>query len=101
MFIGEELPPRDDYWHKRILRVRRWKVFEAVRWLIRNNPRYASCEFDEHALDDIPDTQDGVIPDVVWNSAQLSTHIKAHSAESAGYVHYQNNTANSDSKSAP
>jgi len=88
MFIGQELPPRDDDWHKRILRVRRWKVMEAVRWLIANNPRYQSCTLDEHALDDIPDTEDGIIPDSVWQSVQNSTTLKVHSAETAGYVRH-------------
>jgi len=86
LFVGTDLPDRNEMWHKRVLRVRRRKVLAAIQWLVANNPRYADCVLDEAALAELPDDEDGQIPDSIWSNVKLSKSTRMHVAATAGYV---------------
>lgn len=85
LFVGHDRPDREDHVYKKILRVRRKRVLDALTWLIKNNPLYADCKIDQRALDALP--EDGV-PDEIWNHAVLSKDRKRQAADTSTYVHH-------------
>jgi hypothetical protein len=81
-FIGLGELPRQ--WMKTTFRVRRQVVFEALRWLKQNNPKYygnikiSSARIEELPEDDIPQEIIGIV--------RQSTDLGIVDQESDGYV---------------
>lgn len=51
-FIGTTHLPKK--WLKSAFRVRRWKVYRALRWLVAHNPLYANVKIDEDRVAALP-----------------------------------------------
>lgn len=65
------------------LRVRRWRVRDALKWLKENNPLYADIRISEPRLNSLP--EDG-IPEEILSLVRYSDDVSGLNREHEGYV---------------
>ncbi|KAJ7596468.1 hypothetical protein C8J56DRAFT_1040742 [Mycena floridula] len=75
--------------------VRRFRVFDALVWLKKNNPLYSNIIIDDERLDALPE-QD--IPDCIWKTARHLDNMEMLEQERDTYVpddaDFEGDTAN-------
>lgn len=65
------------------LRVRRWRVRDALIWLKENNPIYADIQISQDRLDSLPING---VPEEILSVVKYSSDIEALDREHEGYV---------------
>jgi hypothetical protein len=81
IFIGTRPPERIHL--KSILTVRKKKVFDALRWLSRNNPLYRKILINSSIINQLPEDD---VPECLWATMQISTNIEDAESERVSYV---------------
>lgn len=81
VFVGSNPPSRVESY--RLLRVRRDKVYKALKWLIINNPLYRDIKISTINIENLPIDD---IPDSLWITMDSTTETEAANASRSGYV---------------
>ncbi len=81
IFIGSRMPTRDQA--RKILTVRRQKVFNALQWLRQNNILYKNISINVENLNDLPNND---IPEPLWATREEHSNINELVDEREGYV---------------
>ena len=81
IFIGSSMPSRHHL--RKILSVRRQRVFDALVWLKENNVLYSHVSLDKHIIAALPDDD---VPDSIWETLDYVSDDGNARAEREGYT---------------
>lgn len=89
VFVGAIPPERVEV--KKLLKVRRDKIYKALNWLIRYNPLYKDIKISQENIIKLPVDD---VPNALWNTIDKCSHEEQNEACRIGYV--QNNVSASE-----
>jgi hypothetical protein len=81
VFVGSSMPSRQHL--RKILTVRRQRIFNALVWLKRNNVLYSHISLDKHIIAALPVDD---VPESIWETIDFILDDKNAHAEREGYV---------------
>lgn len=81
VFVGCRVPERNQL--KRVLTVRKKKIFNALQWLRQHNSLYRNVIINEPVIEKLPDDD---IPECLWTTMQVSTDTEAAENERSSYI---------------
>ena len=81
IFIGASLPSRHHL--RKILSVRRRRIFDALVWLKENNVLYSHISLDNHIIAALPDDD---VPESIWETLDYILEDRSVHVEREGYT---------------